>query len=316
MHHFMTFCSIFFLYGTLLHAQMTTFTGNHLVNPNKWNEADNWDTGIVPLSGDTVVIDGDSVSITTVSPELYYLELKNGASLLNRKQLTFTNGDTFAIRLTESTLRNEGNIFVDEAGDNYTADRAIEAFNGSMLINDSLIYIENMSAAGIYVIGAKLVNNGIIHVQAQGTAIFCAGEIFNQDSIFLSSTFLSALSIASSGEFNNAESAIVDGNAQFNTGLYCQGYISNFGKISQTSKNRALFLRSNSSFLHQSGLVVLVSSNSTGGSSTLTIETSANLDISAGSKLEIRSSASYHYIDVETGGTLDCRGVIETMVEN
>ncbi len=313
MKRLLIFCSLIFLSSTLLEAQITTFTGGDPTNPNKWNEGNNWDTGIVPLSGDTVSIDGDSVSITTVSPELYSLELKNGASLLNRQQLTFNNADTFGIRLVGSTIRNEGDILVNEAGSDYSSDRAIEIFSGSKLINDSLIHVENLNGAGIYVITSELVNNGTISVSARGIAISDHGQIFNQDSMYLRSVLLNPLRIASSGEFNNSASGIVHGIVGHNTGLYSQGDISNFGKISVTSGQRPLFLRSNSSFLHQSGLVALVSTGDSGSISSLTIETNANMDMSTGSNLELSSPDGHHYIDVETGGIFDCRGVIETM---
>lgn len=313
MKRLLIFCSLIFLTSTLLKAQITTFTGDDPTNPNKWNEVNNWDSETIPLSGDTVIIDGDSVSITTVSPELYNLELKNGASLLNRQQLTFSNPDTFGIRLVESTLRNEGEILVNEAGSHYNSDRAIEIFSGSKLINDSLIHVENLSGAGIYVITSELVNNGIIFVSARGIAISDHGQIFNQDSMNLSSVLLNALRIASSGEFNNSASGIVHGMVGHNTGLYSQGDISNFGKICVTSGQRPLFLRSNSSFLHQSGIVALVSTGNSASISSLTIEDDAIMDMSAGSNLELSSPDGHHYIDVETGGIFDCRGVVETM---
>lgn len=143
-------------------AQVYTFIGLDESQPHKWNEDDNWDRGFVPSSGDTVIIDGDSVSITTIDPELYSLELSNGAVLLNERQITISNIDTFGIKMDSSVLRNQGAIYVEGAGDTSIHHGMIVEGN-SYLYNDSLINIQEPIGTGLYLrSSSELVNTGVI----------------------------------------------------------------------------------------------------------------------------------------------------------
>jgi len=301
--------------GVSLNAQIRTFTGLDQQNPHKWNEDDNWDNGNVPSSGDTVLVDSDSVSITTIDPELYSLDLRNGAVVLNQRQLTFSNGDTFAIKLTQSTIRNEGQIYVDDAGDE-SSDFAVQIGSQSKLINDGLVYMEDSEAGGILVVNGLVVNNGTIHVDVFHTAIHITGsfsDFINRDSMYLHSSAQTALRLESGGLLTNEEFGIVCGIANFSSSLYCiNSDLINYGKLNLSSGGRALFLRSNSSFLHHSGTLGLESSSSSGTLPMLVIEADGFVKVFEGAKLEITSDLdSRNYFELEEGGLLDCEGEIE-----
>lgn len=308
---------VFFFTTIASSAQITIWTGNDQNNPHKWNDSDNWNTGEVPSGGDTVLIDnGDSVSITTVTPELSYIELDNGSVLMNGGLLTLTS-NTYAIRVWDgSALYNEGEIYVDDAGSSGT-DPTIHMLRSS-LYNHGLIFIDGVSGYGIRVeVSSKLYNFGIIHIESPNIALNsgAGSHIENHDSMYLSSEIFNGFrsSDSSSILINTAIGRInVITASRTADAFYLKGHVLNSGKISTNNAGSGIAVNPDGRFDHLAGSILVqeISGFQTQAAS-IEVEMDGAFLIAQNAEMRVMAVIDNNPLEVHLGGTFQCQGVLE-----
>lgn len=301
------------LANLLLSAQVITFTGLDQNFPNKWNEDDNWSCGCVPPSGAVIAIDGDSVSITTVDVELYNITLTSGAVLLNRRNLYFENSDTFAISVDASKILNEGEIFVGEAG-TQIGDVAIDMTAFSMILNDSVINIDNVYIGLRISFTSKLVNRGLMSVGSIGITLTSSakGSVENYDSMHLSTASLNSLRIDPEGVFTNHQNARLSLISNILPCIYLRGSrLSNYGKITANGSGRSMQIRNGATVDLFDGSLILEEVGGINPIVNLSLEAGGALFISPNAELKITPSPQSEPLRLELGGIFECDGKLE-----
>ncbi len=176
-----------------------------------WDNPANWNTGLVPQSGEIVKID-DTNGVTifpvlsTVSNPVYKVEILTGASLsINTGGVLYisnnnTSGQDGILNEASLTINTGGTIYLDNIG-------RVAIFNYNTVINSGTINI-NTASLGVWNRGnpSSFTNNGQLHLNDAGQAINndqTGSEFINGSCAYLSFTGNSALTHYA-GNFTNA----------------------------------------------------------------------------------------------------------------
>lgn len=296
--------------------QSITFIGEDQNNPHKWHEDDNWSCGCLPSGGDTIIINGDSVSITTVDPEPDHIILRDSAVLLNRRSITLATAHEFSILADSgSIIHNEGIISIEDASP-WMFDQAIRMNAFSRLFNDGLVRIEIPQCVGIRMnTSSKLVNNGTIYIETTNQGIvFGNADIQNFDSIFIEG----GIAIQASGStptFLNGVSGRMD--LKGDICIFIQGSLTNFGKIKTRSNEVHWRVRPGGVVNHLDGLITTENLSFGGfGAAAIDINSGGSFLVSEDAVFIVEETSQRPLFELELGATLDFQGIVEIGVGN
>lgn len=111
---------------------LITWQGDDLTNPTYWNDADNWDTGTVPTTGDDVVLTGANDCFINVAT----------AALNSFTMLGFTGHLTGTFNMTVTVASGTSAVVFDNGAD------ASNTWSGTLLLNPAAGTTINLTAGG------------------------------------------------------------------------------------------------------------------------------------------------------------------------
>ncbi len=300
---------IMLLFSSGVMAQPMVWTGDG--DGISFNDADNWDTNTKPTASNQLFIEDDSVVIRSVALA-YSLELDR-AKLTILSDLTISNADTFGISGVLCAIYNEGNIFINEAGNNHQ-DKAFEITSISTLINRGNIRIKNAFEGLHLKINSTLINEDVIFVDSRGSSLRMGNgsTAINSDSIIIANTSTSTNSgiiLTSSSEFENDGLIEIMIDGVYSTGISCNYQTTHFKNNGQVEilvlKGRAIRIISSSTCELLDGDLKIIMEDDAGG---ISVTSSSTLIIAASTRLEVQNVPEDSWIDVEEGSTLTCHG--------
>lgn len=301
-------CIAMLLFSAGVVAQPMLWTGDG--DGISFNDTDNWDTDTKPTASNQLLIENDSVVVRSMALA-YSLELDD-AELTILSDLTLSNTDTFAILGAYCAIYNDGNIFINQSGNN-SFDFAIE-LTFSTLFNQGDINIKN-STSGLQISSnSTLVNENLIVIESIGSSLRIASSSYavNSDSIIINNVSNASnngivLSFASEFQNDGVIDILIDG--PFSTGIHCGSTSTHFinnGDIEVLiSEGRAMRVSSSGTCDLLDGDLRFIMDDDAEG---VSVTSSSTLIIDASARLEIQNVPNDFWITVEEGSTLTCHG--------
>ena len=281
-----------------------------------WEDADNWNTGMLPGGFEEVLIANDSVSLTTIPPILRWIVLDN--AILNiENEFVLNNNDSFAIQLNNgSKLINNYTIDIEEAGNGEFDDRGIEILTNSIFINNGMCRISDIM--GGYAIrlesGSNFENNGPLHLEGTGNLIYSgSSEFTNNDSIYGTLNIVSSYGVTSSTSSQIINNGFISLTMQDGiAALVCfsAGQIHNYGEIMLTLNDcnyGVLVSGVNCEFHHYDGNLEYGNANLFG----LRARINTVVSIATDAILIDHGGGSGGFIEVEEGADFTGEGVMQ-----
>lgn len=292
---------------TLVSQSVSTFTGT--ADPHNWNDSKNWDPNGVPLNGEKVIINGDSVYIEGIQPNLHSIEIIDGA-LLNRESIILFNQDTFGIRCLRSNLINDGTIHILASGGEtyvYRAARAGINLELSQFINKKTVLVEDSGYGLVAADNSTIDNQFDIEVNSTATSILLSFSSFLDNS--QADSHLSAnrnlqvtfgSTIANRGDLSCLAAEIAQ-NSQFD----------NYGiaDISNTRLSSPAFQLINARFFQYNG-GEFIAKSFISGHPIVRFENNSDVLISANSKLSVDGRTGLDKIEI-IDSSFDCMGELD-----
>ena len=204
------FIALFLICSIFLQAQTVTWDGGGI--DDDWHDPLNWDTNIVPGSGDEVII-GDFYSVSIYNGDATVRRVKNEGTL------TVSPGRIL-------TINAPGEVALETTG------------SVAETVNQGTIKVNNAGSYGIYVaLGSSFINEGAGIINccniSTGTGIYIVhsgSNLSNEATINIVSNVKMGVNIESGGSIANATSGVIN-ITSIEYGLRCRESIDNYGML-------------------------------------------------------------------------------------
>ena len=181
--------TIFLLFLSQIQAQVITWTaaGDGL----SWNDPNNWDVLAIPLAGDDVFIESDTVRIDGAGGVAGSVFIGD-ARLLVQSSLTIANSDTFGFYCLRSSVLNLGDLTIVENGEQFDFEHALH-LDSSIFVNRGTFEVLASAGRGIYIDSeSQFINRGPGQISnTLDRGVFADGIFDNFDTIAVSNTSFS-----------------------------------------------------------------------------------------------------------------------------
>ncbi len=303
------------LISPLLPAQTAIWTG--LGDGLSWEDPDNWMPDQVPQTGDSTVIENDSVVLNT-NADLKNLFLDDNAilTILSNGSIKFSGALNYALQVADSKVYNEGTVLVLDVGNNDHQHQAIELRNGAAFRNDGMCQIDQTKGRGITVgSGSTFDNYRTVEIHTEysyAIHVFSPNSKFtnyNDIGITANGNIGHGISLTSSGEFYNMGIInIQNSGSESGVDIFTGGRFFNHGDLNIYGEMPAIgffMIGSGSSIDILDGTVNIQRNNSYG-----ILIFGGKMTINSGATVTLSGSGS-RALEVDPGAEFDCQGILD-----
>ncbi len=237
-----TITSIFFLFICYFGTAQVYWNGG----AGKWSVGSNWSTGVIPTSADSVVIDTEDARVSLASGDYkikaLYLGFRSELTIDNSQILRVAGGAGDAVTSLSGKLHVDGTLDITSAARTGIILHARNEFNLALLTNSGLIHIVGSAGSGIVSGGGRIINDGKIISESNGSRGISVGHPssndINNDTIISRNNGEGGITVNSGRVFENHGAILIDNNSN---GLLVNGSLQNYNEIRiSDSDNRGL----------------------------------------------------------------------------